>query len=58
MKELLWIIAAAIGLFIIWLTTGGPERIENKGRPFLEQPAPIESYNPYTLEELRDRTRP
>jgi hypothetical protein len=58
MDELKWFLIAFFALFILWMFTGGPERIENKRTPFLEQPTPIEGGQPYTLEQLQDRTRP
>ncbi len=48
-----WFILAIIGLWIVWVLTGGPERLENKDKPFLEQPAPIEGGHIYTIEELK-----
>jgi hypothetical protein len=58
MDELKWFLIGGLVLFVLWAMTGGPSRMENKEHPFLEQPAPIESGQPYTLEQLRDRTRP
>lgn len=34
-------------LFVIWLVTGGPARVENKYNPYLRQPAPIEDFSVY-----------
>ncbi len=57
--ELKWFLLLIAGLWLAWLLTGGPDRIStNRTHPFLEQPAPIEDGNIYTLEELRERTRP
>ncbi len=55
MSELKWFLLALLGLWILWAGTGGYERIENKDKPFLEQPSPIESGRPYTLDELKRR---
>ncbi len=55
MGELKWFILALVILWILWVLTGGPAHQESKTRPFIEQPAPIEGGNPYTLDELRDR---
>ena len=55
MGELKWFIYAFVGLWILWLITGGPTRYENRNRPFLEQPAPIEGGRPYTIEDLQRR---
>ena len=58
MGELKWFLLFLIALWVMWVVSGGAERLENKDKPFLEQPAPIESGRPYTLEELKQRTRP
>jgi len=58
MEELGWFLLLIVGLFFAWVLTGGPARVENRNKPFLEQPAPVESGQPYTLEQLRDRTKP
>jgi hypothetical protein len=58
MSELKWFLIAMIALWILWVISGGPQATENKTRPFLEQPAPVEGGRPYTLEELKDRTKP
>ncbi len=34
-------------LFVLWLTTGGPERTENKYNPFLREPAPLDDFGVY-----------
>lgn len=57
--ELKWFFLLILILFVAWVATNGPARIpENQDRPFLEQPAPVESGQTYTLEQLKDRTRP
>ncbi len=55
MDELKWFIYAFIGLWILWLITGGPTRFENRNRQLLEQPAPIEGGRPYKIDELKNR---
>lgn len=57
MGELKWFLLLFFGLWLFWLITGGATRYENRTRPFLEQPAPIEGGQPYTLEELRQRNQ-
>ncbi len=55
--ELKWFLLLFLGLWIAWLATGGPSRIqENRTHPFLEQPT--DGGRIYTLQELRDGTRP
>ncbi len=56
--DLRWLFILLIALFALWVLTGGPERVENRNAPFLEQPAPVEGGQVYTLEQLKDRTRP
>ncbi len=57
--ELKWIFLLLLGLFVAWIVTGGPARVEeNKKNPFLEEPAPIQGGQIYGLDELKDRTRP
>jgi hypothetical protein len=53
MGELKWFIYAFVGLWLLWLFTGGPSRYENRTRPLLEQPAPIEGGRPYRVEDLK-----
>ncbi len=55
MGELKWFLLAFFGLWALWVLTGGPARIENRKRPFLEQPSPIESGKPYTVQELKTK---
>lgn len=55
MGELKWFIYAFIGLWILWLLTGGPTHYESRTRQLLEQPAPIEGGRPYKIQELRGR---
>lgn len=55
MGEFKWFIYAFIGLWILWLITGGPSRYENRSRQLLEQPAPIEGGRPYSIDELKTR---
>ncbi len=58
-SELKWFLILLAGLWLAWFATGGPDRNEiNRTHPFIEQPAPIEGGNIYTLQELKDRTRP
>lgn len=55
MGDLKWFLLLFLGLWVLWLITGGPTRYENRYRPFLEQPAPIEGGQPYTVQELRQK---
>lgn len=55
MGEFRWFIYAFIGLWILWFITGGPTRYENRSRPLLEQPAPLEGGRPYKIEEVNWR---
>lgn len=57
MDDFKWFILAFIGLWILWYITGGPARNENRYRPLLEQPAPIEGGRPYTIEELKAKNQ-
>lgn len=58
MSELGWFILALIILWVLWVLSGGPTHQESRTRQFIEQPAPIESGRIYSLDELKDRTRP
>jgi hypothetical protein len=58
MGELKWFISALLLLWVLWVLSGGPSRYENKTRPFLEQPAPIETGRPYTFDELKNKASP
>lgn len=56
-SELKWFLILFFGLWLAWLVTGGPERNKiNRTHPFIEQPS--EGGDIYTLDELKDRTRP
>jgi hypothetical protein len=58
MSDLKWFIVIMIVLWILWVATGGTTHLENRNRPFLEEPNPINSGQAYTLEQLQDGTRP
>jgi hypothetical protein len=55
MGELKWFLLLFFGLWVLWVLTGGPERVENRQRPFIEQPSPIEGGRTYTVEELKNK---
>lgn len=57
MDELKWFLLAFIILWVLWLLTGGPSRNENRYRPLLEQPAPLEGGRPYTIEDLKAKNQ-
>lgn len=58
-SELKWFILLFLALWVAWFATGGPSRIpENRTHPFLTQPAPNDDGKIYTLQEIKDRTRP
>ncbi len=51
-----WFILAIVGLWVIWLMTGGPERYENKSNQFIDAPkAPGEAGRIYNKTELEKR---
>ena len=57
--ELKWFLLLFLGLWVAWFATGGPERVrDDRTHPFLEQPSPIDNGQTYTLQQLKDRTRP
>ncbi len=58
MNELKWFFVMLVLFWFLWAATGGPSRIENKSRALLEEPQPINSGKPYSLQELREGTRP
>ncbi len=47
-----FIIGFGILIYVVWLLTGGMERVENKDKPFLKEPAPLDSGEIYGPEEL------
>jgi hypothetical protein len=49
MGELKWFLYAFFGLWILWLVTGGATRYENRTRPLLKQPAPLEDGRAYKI---------
>jgi hypothetical protein len=55
MGELKWFIYAFVGLWVLWLITGGPTRYENRTRPLLEEPAPLQGGRPYTIQDLKNQ---
>lgn len=43
-KFLKWLIGFMILLFLIWLVTGGPERLKEEGaEPFIEELVPLDT---------------
>jgi len=52
-KFLKWILGALIILFFIWLLTGGYSRFEDKNKPFLKPPDPLDSGEPYGLDTTK-----
>jgi hypothetical protein len=58
MGELKWFLIALVVMWLLWVVTGGYTHVQNINKPFLEQPAPIENGQPYTLQQLKDSTRP
>ena len=42
-KFLKWLIGFMILLFLVWLITGGPDRLKEEGaEPFIKQPIPVD----------------
>ncbi|HVY36070.1 MAG TPA: hypothetical protein VG982_02225 [Candidatus Paceibacterota bacterium] len=58
MGELKWFLIALVVMWLLWVVTGGYTHVQNINKPFLEQPTPIENGQPYTLQQLKDSTRP
>lgn len=57
--ELKWFILLFIGLWVAWFVTGGPDRIQtNRQNPFIEEFTIDHTGQIYSLDELKDRTRP
>lgn len=54
--EFTWFFILLVLLWVGWYVTGGPTRIEtNRKNPFLEAPAPINSGNIYSIDDLKNR---
>jgi hypothetical protein len=49
-KFLKWILGVLVVLFFLWLLTGGYDRIENKDKPFIRPPDPLDSGEKYGVE--------
>jgi len=47
-----FILGFGIIIYVVWLTTGGMERVENRDKPFLKEPAPLDSGEVYGPEGL------
>jgi|APSaa5957512622_1039677.scaffolds.fasta_scaffold62340_2 hypothetical protein len=47
-----FILAFGIIVYVLWLMTGGMERVENREKPFLQEPAPLDSGEVYGLDEI------
>ena len=56
MSEFWWFLFALILLWILWVLTGGYERVENKDKPFIDRPTePFQAGDPYTYDEFKER---
>jgi hypothetical protein len=53
MQEFKWFLIALLGLWILWAASGGYSHIESKDKELLRQPAPIQDWQPYKLQELK-----
>jgi len=47
-----FIIGFGIIIYIFWLITGGPQRAEDRLKPFLKEPAPLDSGEVYGPSDL------
>jgi hypothetical protein len=56
MSELTWLLVGLFVLFILWGATGGTEHYASRSRQFIEHP--VDGGQIYSLEELREGTRP
>ncbi len=53
--ELKWFLLLLLGLWIGWLVTGGPTRIqENRTHPFLKQPTSGDDTRIYSYQEIKN----
>lgn len=51
-----WFVLAVVGLWVVWLMTGGPARYENKTNQFIDAPkTPGETGRIYNKTELEKR---
>ncbi len=58
-SELKWFLILFFGLWLAWAVMGGASRNAiNRTHPFIKQPNPVDDGKVYTLEELKDQTRP
>ncbi len=45
--DLWWVVAVVAGMWVVWVLSGGPNRVEQGVRPFIEPPPPISSGRTY-----------
>ncbi|HWC57557.1 MAG TPA: hypothetical protein VG621_01200 [Candidatus Paceibacterota bacterium] len=58
-SELKWFLLLFAALWVAWLVTGGPSRIDtNRTHPFIEQPSPLGNGQIYTFQQLKTGTQP
>jgi len=57
MGEAKWFLIALVVMWILWVLTGGyQERVDNKNKPFIEEPKKaFDTGRPYTIEEFKNR---
>ena len=52
-KLLLFVLGILVGLYFVWLFTGGPERETSRGGAFIKPPAPLDSGEVYQNYRVR-----
>jgi hypothetical protein len=51
-----FMIGFGIVIYVVWLMTGGPERAEENLKPFIKEPAPLDSGETYGPDGLVNPT--
>lgn len=53
-----WFVLIVVGLWVIWLMTGGPQRYENKQNQFIEPPKGLgQAGDIYNINDLKNKNR-
>ena len=58
-EELKWFLLLFLGLWVAWIVTGGPDRVQlNRANPFIDEATPTKSSQIYGVKDLKNGVRP